>query len=416
MTYRERIIEYKNGNLTEDERKKIESDIERQEAISDYLFEREEMFLRKDLPDFSEEWDNKEPGEERFVKLINRSVRRAFLKMGAATGAVILALILFVQYALPGIVSAFYYNPADKIAEETIQIELDLAVYTELTMPGYERDTVRVTDRGYGNYDICIYQNYSLNGDITNLNGNIEKGSLTLYDANLLRRPVGNVFGWFQMPTETGKTLEELVSEQLTDHGEYISHGHFFGAAGTKDQARETLLALPEDTQYVAYVTLNEMMDYETFIEYVESGAISQGQQPIWCAARVNDSGEGFFRPENLGFFYTPMHSSSLDWDREQYPALRLWDEAQSFSYQEELLGQEGYMRQHFVSMLRYMAAQEDFLALWGETPEVYREAAAYVEEYGIMVYGYVTIGKKEELVALADADGIYEIYVQELR
>ena len=43
MTYRELIELYKAGELELEQQKKIEQDIERQEAIGDYLYEKEEI-------------------------------------------------------------------------------------------------------------------------------------------------------------------------------------------------------------------------------------------------------------------------------------------------------------------------------------------------------------------------------------
>ena len=43
MTYRELIELYKAGELEPEQQKKIEQDIERQEAIGDYLYEKEEI-------------------------------------------------------------------------------------------------------------------------------------------------------------------------------------------------------------------------------------------------------------------------------------------------------------------------------------------------------------------------------------
>ena len=54
MTYRELLELYKTGELELEQRKKVEKDIERQEAISDYLYEQEDInlmiFLRKKQP------------------------------------------------------------------------------------------------------------------------------------------------------------------------------------------------------------------------------------------------------------------------------------------------------------------------------------------------------------------------------
>ena len=55
MTYRELLELYKTGELELEQRKKVEKDIERQEAISDYLMSRKifqnlMIFLRKKQP------------------------------------------------------------------------------------------------------------------------------------------------------------------------------------------------------------------------------------------------------------------------------------------------------------------------------------------------------------------------------
>ena len=47
MKYKELIELYKSGRLSEEERKKIEEDIEKQEAISEYLYPDEEINDKK---------------------------------------------------------------------------------------------------------------------------------------------------------------------------------------------------------------------------------------------------------------------------------------------------------------------------------------------------------------------------------
>ena len=53
MTYRELINLYKNGKLDEEQKAKVEQDIERQEAISEYLFDEGEIPGLEDLVDNS---------------------------------------------------------------------------------------------------------------------------------------------------------------------------------------------------------------------------------------------------------------------------------------------------------------------------------------------------------------------------
>lgn len=120
MTYRELLELYKAGELELEQRKRIEKDIEKQEAISDYLYEQEGIPGLEDV--FAEEDRNSfvfadgrqtETGKEKaeadaqeqrargqrgknkkrrstkeedidteFITMINRSIRRAFRRLG----------------------------------------------------------------------------------------------------------------------------------------------------------------------------------------------------------------------------------------------------------------------------------------------------------------------------------------------
>lgn len=66
MTYRELIELYKAGELELEQQKKIEQDIERQEAIGDYLYEKEE------IPELGDVFTEKDDTD--FVKVVNRSI------------------------------------------------------------------------------------------------------------------------------------------------------------------------------------------------------------------------------------------------------------------------------------------------------------------------------------------------------
>ena len=137
MTYRELLELYKAGELELEQRKKVEKDIERQEAISDYLYEREDIPELSDI--FEDEGENNKRSEEEkdiqdkecvsgetqaekvkgrirssknkkdkknssmdnvdteFIKMVNRSIRRAFRRLGLTVLAAAFVLILFFQ-------------------------------------------------------------------------------------------------------------------------------------------------------------------------------------------------------------------------------------------------------------------------------------------------------------------------------
>ena len=139
------------------------------------LFEKEEENILRASGEMPEESETQLTKKEKnasddFTKRVNRAIRRAFLKMGAAVCAVTLVVVLLILFVLPNIVSNFYYDPGRIVGENssggtTNQMSLDLAVYTELALPGTYRDDVQVEDRGYGNYDINIYQSVSRSGE-----------------------------------------------------------------------------------------------------------------------------------------------------------------------------------------------------------------------------------------------------------
>lgn len=114
MTYRELLELYKTGELELEQRKKVEKDIERQEAISDYLYEQE------DIPELNDIFEEKAAAEKnnkrnddigdidtKFIEMVNRSIRRAFRKMGLTILAAAFVLILFVQFCFQRLYHVF---------------------------------------------------------------------------------------------------------------------------------------------------------------------------------------------------------------------------------------------------------------------------------------------------------------------
>ena len=317
MRYRELLELYRKKELGEQERERVEQEIEKHEAISEYLFEREESDTLNFGADASQS-ESAEPGQKReeggggdeFTKRVNRAIRRAFLGMGAAVCAVTLVIVLLILFVLPGVVSQFYYDPGKIVGQDsyggtTNQMSLDMAVYTELALPGTYRNNVQVEDRGYGNYDIYIYQNVSRTGRFQNTAGQIQKGELRLYDINQFRLPVSNVFGWFQMDMDQEGTLTEQIAD---------GQGQYFGASGDRELCRENLNALDDNSFYLAYVTLDRILPYEAFLEFSE--AQSESIMDVWCAPRTMTEGsyQAAGRPANLGFYTLLGQSALVEW------------------------------------------------------------------------------------------------------
>lgn len=440
MNYRELLELYKQGKLEEQKRKEVEADIEKQDAISDYLYSESEIPGLEFLTNAEKEntiadsgGTGKDTGnrdgkandtEQLFVRMINQSIRRAFIKMGLIVGTAVLAIMLFVQFLLPSIVSAFYYDPGKRIGEHTNQMSLDMAVYTELLIPGYKSHFVSVESKGYGNYDICVHQSISYNGMFTDLSGKIERNRLTLYNTNFLKLPASNVFEWSGSMWDSSLSLSEQIFEEgrLTE-GEGADGNEYprtvrsaQSLAGTPEEAKKALQKLNDNTKYAAYVTLDKMMEYDAFVQFIDAQEDIYG---VWCAPCTNAAGKSF-QVGNLGFYYNPGNSTQLEWDQEKYPYLQLWSAAMfEGSDDRDWLGdikKEDFAATHFISMLRYMSKQKQFCKMMDQTETMFADAADYVEENGLTVYGFAVFAEKEALLRLNGNDEVYVIGTEPLQ
>ncbi len=404
MTYRELIELYKNGKLEEKQKEMVKNDIERHEAISEYLFVEGEIpriedlerdYFKNELLDNSN-MDNQEEEVRLFSKMIKSSIRNAFIKMGVIVGAIVLAIIMFIIFAVPQILNLFYYNPAkvvDKQGElETNRITLDLATYSELFLPGYYRDSVMVDSNGYGNYDINIIQTSSYSGLFTNVAGKIEKGKMTLYDANLLKKPTGNAF----IPDCT-----DLRASYVGD-----------GAAGSYSDAMKKLQELDENQFYLAYVTLEKIKKYSQFVEWCTKEEVN----PDWCAICLKDN-EGYYTPNTLFGFIYKSSCGSMSYDKDTYPYLTTFDASTTTREDKNWAVSEDIMTTHVVSMLRYMAKQASFNKMMGHDNLLeYLNVADNVESNGLNLYGFAIVAKKSDLLNISKADGVAYIYTTPMK
>ena len=384
MKYNELINLYKKGELDEENKKNIEYDIERHEAISEYLFDSEEIPGIDDIAvdDLDKKVDIDNDADKEFAKLIKRSIRKAFLKMGLCVGAVTLAIVIFIIYFLPGIMDSFYYEP-DKIAGkkdgmETNELSVDMAVYTELFRPGFYRDEVVVEGNGYGEYDINILQTTSYTGTFTNIGGTIKKNKLVLYDGRILN----------------GIAINNFLASDIGVRYRYSS------SYETKGLAKELIERLADNEYYMAYVTLPEVMSYDEFLTWCIDNEVID---VTWAAAAFKDD-NGYYTDEIVGFAINDS-CHEIFYDSEKYPYLSQFDVSLSAA-DNDFVPTEEVMKKHFASLLRYMGDREEFrdvIGMDGFSSQEYNELADNVEKNGINIYGYTFVGEKEELLRICE-------------
>lgn len=387
MKYSELLELYKTGKLPEEQAKKVEADIERHVAIGDYLFDDEK------IPELSDMFEETEENKN-VVKVVRATVREAFIKLGVTVTAVVLAVVLFVVFALPKVVDCFYYNPTKKIGSNTEALSLDMAVYSELHMPLSYCDDAYVNSEGYGKYSLVL-RPYAISyeGDV---GGVLNKNEMVLYDPNYFASPAVNDFNFyglgigcdFYLTESYYRTKEELVEEYKEE--------------------------LEDGEKYIAYVTLNEVMNYQEFVSTVEKLSVS----PYWVGicAKNNDknySDKPYISTCSMGFIYETS-CKGLAFDKEKYPYLTQFSMAETMDIYSDNPVPEDIMTTHVISMLKYMADQKQFRKVMGSDKETYLDLAANIEENGLNIYGYVDVVDKETVLRLLELDSVIYVTVEE--
>lgn len=423
MTYRELLKLYQDGTLDEEKRKKVEADIERQEAIGDYLYEKEEIPGLADLSieesaEYGKDSGNKEQtdsgitpdgrekpdeGEALFVKNVQKMIRRAFVKMGVTVGAVLFVLVLGVIFVLPKAVDAFYYNPNEVVGKDeeygsvtTNRMSLDLSVYSELYWPASYRSQANAVSNGYGTYQISIPQGFYYTKNTT-VNGVLKRGKLTLYNTDVLNSPSGNTFF---VPEE----VEQYATVRYYDQDTKES----WGINGTWEEAYESIAELGDTEKYRAYVSLKSLTDYADFLEWTKEQF--GGADGFWCALYTSYEDQYMCTgSENTGMLISPS-GTCMDWDRDTYPYLCQLDNSDRDSW--DMSEDPEKMKTHFISLLSYMRDHPKLAEMleYDRRPD-YDGMIESVGRDGLRVYGFSFVCQKDTLMKLRDNPDVSYIY-----
>lgn len=408
MTYREMLEKYKRNELTEGERLQIEADVEKQDAISEYLTERLENEFFFDAEEQERTWKEagdsgckrkkSAAGEKEFEAYVRKSIRRSFTKMGLIVCGIILVVVLFVQLGLSPLISHFYYDPGKQIEVSydggyssciENQMSRDLAVFSEVTLPGKMRNSVQVIPMGYGKYGITLNKTVTYAGTRQyGIGGQIIRGQLMLYDADYLKQPSVNLFACYGLEENSDMTYEEQLEAQK-EKGEYT--WYYLDL----DSGREALENLEDHKIYQAYVTLEQRLDFEetnALIKRMDEKELISGGE-IWQGVCVSEDN---ILQKMLGYFYKEPSD-------------------------------EETMQTHFTSMLQYIADHQQFLQMMGEASGefmgkeglklaslLYTNAIDYVEKNGLTYYGIVCLADKEGMLKMLEDKDILSVVAQE--
>lgn len=465
MSYREKIEKYRKNQLSEEERKDVEAEIEKAEAIEEYLSDQLDEELRledkafQNANNMQEKSINKDIeyeklqnagtkiikktgkdernsrdllNEVQFEEYVKKSIHRIFRKITLGTGAVLLAILLFVQFGLSPLVSSFYYNPAKQIKvkmesdgdsesweSSESQFGIDFGIFSELTMPCRSTDYARAVTQGYGNYYFQInptigYETQSRQG----IAGQIKRGKMEAYTPGYFQAIQDNYFIAYGL--DRNKNFRKQIENSVIDYGDYSVSTSQWVYASLED-GEETVRSLDKDGFYYAYVSFDQPLSYDEINKLMDQlqNDVSVMGNP-WIAVYAS---EGDYM-RTLGYDYENTKNSI--WKipaeyNERYPEISLFSKN---SYSDEVyeeaqskLKNEKAMTQHMVSMLRYMADQKKFTKMMEDISGSdinWSLAADYIEENGLKSYGFVCVTTKADMQKMLTEDHILGIAVKE--
>ena len=429
MKYKELLDLYKNGRLSEEESKKLEAEIEKQEAISEYLYpDEEDEEYDKEISETEDRGFTREGGktsakEDEFVMLIRKSIRKAFIKMGAVVTAAVLVIILLMITILPKAVDLLYYNPCaagnysepEGVGGYGERFGLDLSIYTELTAPFNYLDSAEVVSEGYGNYSFSAYKSEIRNGETREkYAGNIRKNRITFYDPMALESRADNMFEWQINNNDYNesltKQLEKFRLKQLkTKENAEKRPGNLrlaLSLGGDRNESKERIDELSDNRLYRAYITFDKILSYKEAIDFETKYELGNS----WVGI-VNDvNGNNDILGMNTGIWATSGNSLP------KYPYLLGYEgngEAVTFK---ELKNEEN-AKKHYLSLINYLKDNVAFTDMMDNymdrKTELYR-ALSYVNENGLKVYGMAVKVEKQDLVKLIEDERVFGIGIEE--
>lgn len=387
--FRDLLERYKNHAATPEETAQVEAELEKFEAINDYLCEKLED---PDNAGASLKGEDVNASVTReFTGMVKRSIRRAFLRMGLCILSVTLAAMLFVQFGLSPLLNRFYYNPTAPVGQFENQMSLDMAVYTDLRYPLGKRDNVNAIPLGYGRYSLTIPATFYHSGmeRPATVAAELNRNRLTLFDAGILHPVPVNLFAAYGGYHDTPEGTSWVT---------------------TREYARELLEKLGENEYYTAYLSFERDITFEEYKAFEQESCIPYS----WFPVRTSQS--DYFGRGHMGLSSTFSGTCIEGWDEQRYPWLLLCgnDLDAGFDRLMEAERDEGIMTTHLLSQLSYLSQpeQKTFLSFFDEESETFSAAYEYVSEHGLSIYGCVFYGEKEQLLKIADMENVYGIYV----
>ena len=377
MKFKDLMNKYKEGLASDEEMRVIEEELEKYEAIEEYLADNMDMDF--DTPLMINEHKNE-------TRKLKKSVNNRLRKIVFAFVGIMTAILISIFFIISPIVDSMYYNPTEvTLGENQHDINFDLKAIIELKYPGYALSSgVDVDGLGFGEYDISYFRMNFFKQETDSVNSKLKRNEYITNHTSWTNDSSFN-FQTVRLPQWFTEEDHKDQKERVTDHISQLSPVAYTSSWLTFDRD----LTMEEFWQL--------QLDYPdiTF---------------AWAGVRTASVGENII--DLLGF--STMETSGIMLmdtpSQEKYPA---------FDFLEWLVNPVGFDKDaahieprgyelHFKDLLKYSIDRKAAINVLEQRPlrhEYYEDTLAYVEEHGVKTFGVMAFANAEDLIELLDND-----------
>lgn len=423
MNFKDLLDRYKKGIASEEEKKLVEQELEKYEAIENYLTESLDVeFLgREELT--SIDVDLKETTQ------LKKSVNKRLRKVIFISVAMVVLLYFVIFYVISGIVDLVYYNPIATTQSEDKAYPFpdfyyDMQAYVSLNMPGYSFLTSIVHEQnGFGKYELRYFLRNLFTNDETSYSINLSRGRAYsgmdgIYSNN-------NLFWLWQgfekiqhpLSLNTDEKDTENTSSNVTNLRDEVM----------KQQNDETLRYLNElnPLSYISMsIVFHDDLDMEEFYklnkDYPSLNFKWVGIRTVAPGTRWSDN-----QPMHLIGFNPNFNDEASSYNRpdsDKYPFFYLgYSEILNGSYLSEEEFTKAHIKayeKHFYSRLKYLADRNEFVEIFDYNyykTDFYKQALAYIDEHGVNSYGVLVYGTAGDFLEQLDGIPYESLYINEI-
>ena len=371
MTFRELLEKYRAGQASEEERALVEAELEKSEAIADYLAEQVEDELGTA--------EAQAPAGE--VRHIQKKMNRRLRRTAVWAACIVLAVLLGVRFVVSPLVSSLYYQPNEKGFGTGIEgeadtaynaIVLDLTALYSLIAPGSTVTSASAQPEGFGRYTLTYELQDWLTGETEQVTGTLDASK-----SGGWVRSSGSNYALATMES-VGNLAESSVGQAVADY----------------------LAELPDTSYVAAWVHFPDDLSPRQLFNLEDRYDWKEGFTFLWAGVRSDEEQ----LPGLVGFTMrgAPINSIAPGW--EDYPMFSFYQ-----MYLEGKAPSGELYEQHFLSLLSFAAGRqeaENALA-WGQD---FSTVLDYVDEHGVQVCGALVYAEAPDLVQMwdsGDIDGI---------